>query len=224
MSALVSLWFLSHSLLTNNTYDTLRAVPATVFTLDVLLASPLRAPVCTKLRSKAPGRSHQCACQLRWETRSRHTRKPQLSCPLPTRHTIATIMRVNDPGFFGLPEAPCEVPETRMRRTRPAPACSASNLSRLMLTRVDALWLECQWCRQRSHQDAAARCCAAPCPCNPDACSSRDLEAEERGCLRLSEDTDSSQDGLLSILSVAARVVCVKCKVNTRYSRVGKIN
>ena len=108
----------------------------------------------------------------------------------------------------------------RMRRTRPAPACSASNLSRLMLTRVDALWLECQWCRQRSHQDAAARCCAAPCPCNPDACSSRDLEAEERGCLRLSEDTDSSQDGLLSILSVAARVVCVESKVNTRYSRV----
>ena len=37
----------------------------------------------------------------------------------------------------------------RMRRTRPAPACSASNLSRLVLTRVDALWLECQWCRQR---------------------------------------------------------------------------
>ena len=59
---------------------------------------------------------------------------------------------------------------------------------------------------------------------HPDACSSRDLEAEERGCLRLSEDTDSSQDGLLSILSVAARVVCVECKVNTRYSRVGKIN
>ena len=24
-------------------------------------------------------RSHQCACQLRWETRSRHTRRPQLS-------------------------------------------------------------------------------------------------------------------------------------------------
>ena len=69
----------------------------------------------------------------------------------------------------------------QMRRTRPALACSASNLSRIMLTRVDALWLECQWCRQRSHQDAAARCCAGPCPCNPDACSSRDLE--ERGCV-----------------------------------------
>ena len=105
----MSLWFLSHSLLTNNTYDTLRAVPATVFTLDVLLASPLRAPVCTKPRSKAPGRSDQCACQLRWETRSRHTRKPQLNCPLPTRHTIATIMRFHHPGFFGLPEAPCTV-------------------------------------------------------------------------------------------------------------------
>ena len=77
-----------------------------------------------------------------------------------------------------------------------------------MLTRVDVLWLECQWCRQRSHEDAAARCRAGPCPCIPDAGSSRGLEAEERGCLRLSEDTDSSQDGLLFILSVAARVVC----------------
>ena len=73
-------------------------------------------------------------------------------------------------------------------------------------------------------EDAAAKCCAGPCLCIPGACSSRDLEAEERGCLRLSEDTDSSQDGLLSILSVAARVVCVECKVNTRYSRLGKIN
>ena len=52
----------------------------------------------------------------------------------------------------------------------------------------------------------------------PAAAVIRDLEAEERGRLRLSEDTDSSQDGLLSILSVAARVVCVECKkkVNTR--------
>ena len=87
-----------------------------------------------------------------------------------------------------------------------------------MLTRVDVLWLECQWCRQ----DAAARCCAGPCPCIPDACSSRDLEAEERGCLRLREDADSSQDGLLSILNVAARVVCVECKVTRDILAWGK--
>ena len=92
----------------------------------------------------------------------------------------------------------------RMRRTRPAPACSASNLSRLMLTRVDVLWLECQWCRQRSHEDAAARCCAGPCPCIPDACSSRDLEAKERGCLRLSEDAER----LFSRWATTVHLVC----------------
>ena len=72
-------------------------------------------------------------------------------------------------------------------------------------------------------QDVVGLCW--PLPVHSRSCSSRDLEAEERGCLCLSEDTDSSQDGLLSILSVAARVVCViECKVNTRYCRVGKIN
>ena len=43
----------------------------------------------------------------------------------------------------------------------------------------------------------------------PDACSSCDPEAEERGCHSLSYDISSSQDGLLSILSVAfASVEC----------------
>ena len=41
------------------------------------------------------------------------------------------------------------------------------------------------------------------------ACSCRNPEAEERGCHSLSYDISSSQDGLLSILSVAfASVEC----------------
>ena len=43
---------------------------ATLFMLAVLLVHrQLPALACTKLRSKVQGRSHQCASQLRWETR-----------------------------------------------------------------------------------------------------------------------------------------------------------
>jgi hypothetical protein len=55
----------------------------------MLVVSALRqlpAPVCTKLRSKAPGRSHQCASQLRWETRSRHRTHTEASTKLITAH------------------------------------------------------------------------------------------------------------------------------------------
>ena len=43
-----------------------------------------------------------------------------------------------------------------------------------------------------------------PCPCIPDACSSRDLEAKERGCLRLSEDAER----LFSRWATTVHLVC----------------
>ena len=47
-----------------------QSTPSHSLMLAVLLASPASsALVCTKLRSKAQDRSHQCASQLRWETR-----------------------------------------------------------------------------------------------------------------------------------------------------------
>ena len=143
-------------------------------------------PSLVSRRPPSPEECTLCVCRM-------------LCASRPFKRPLVPINTAVDPHELRFPR--------RMRRTRPAPACSASNLSRLMLTRVDVLWLECQWCRQRSHEDAAARCRAGPCPCIPDAGSSRGLEAEERGCLRLSEDTDSSEDGLLSIF--AARVLCV---------------
>ena len=68
---LCTFWVISYEQ-RNNTKGTLSVLlPLSLFMLAVLLASLRQLPAlaCTKLRSKAPGRSHQCACQLRWETR-----------------------------------------------------------------------------------------------------------------------------------------------------------
>ena len=67
--------------------------------LVVLLTSSASSAGVHKAEVEGTSRSHQCACQLRWETRSRHTWRPQLSSSLHTRHTIATIMRVPRTGI-----------------------------------------------------------------------------------------------------------------------------
>ena len=92
---------------------------------------------------------------------------------------------------------------TRMQLVRPSPACSAFVFLHLQYTHVAMLCVECQWCLQRILQDAVAGCCAGPSLCIPEACSSHDPEAEERGSRRLSDDISSFQDGLAAILSLA---------------------
>ena len=68
---------------------------------------------------------------------------------------------------------------------------------------IDVLWLECVNvvpAAKPSRRSGKMLCwLLAPARASPDACSWRDLEAEERGCLRLSDDIGSSQDGLLFI-------------------------